>query len=74
MHVNSSTGSCGPHLRLLQQHRQHLVRVQQGCVAQALRHHLAALVLTLRALQQQLKHLHGSTGACTETSRPGAPG
>lgn len=48
----------GGRARLLLQRWQHLAGVQQRQMAQALRHHVAALLLALAVRQQQPQHLH----------------
>ena len=45
------------HLTLLLQQGQRLAGVEQSQVAQALRHHIAALLFGLAAAEQQLRHL-----------------
>lgn len=48
------------HLTLLLQQGQCLAGVEQSQVAQALRHHIAALLFCLTAAEQQLRHLQQS--------------
>jgi len=58
----SVTGVLAAHLTLLLQQGQRLAGVEQSQVAQALCHHIPALLFCFTAAVQQLQDLHGNKG------------